>query len=104
MRDTKPFVTGTNSSFYCYLVGPSSPACRPAASPAAAPSASARSPTPAAGAAKISKVDLQLRCDVVGWFAEMVVTGLVGGGLLVRADDDECVSEINCTLEFEVCF
>lgn len=85
----KTFVAGNNNRFYCYLFGTSSPACRSAASPAAASPASASTPTPTPGAAQVSEVDLQLRCDVVGWFAEMVVTGLVSGGLLRRASDEE---------------
>lgn len=78
------FVAGSNNSFYRYLFGPSSPACCPAASCSARSPASARSPTPAAGATQVSKIDLQLRCDVICWFAEVVVTGLVRGTLLVR--------------------
>lgn len=88
---TKTFVAGSDNSFYCYLFGTSSPACCPGASPAAASPASASAPTPTAGAAQVSEVDLQLRCYVVGWFAEMVVTGLVSRGLLRGADDDDDV-------------
>lgn len=89
MRDTKPLLlAGTIASFCCcYLFGTSSPTCRPAASPAAASSASACAPTPATGAAQVSEVDLQLRCDVVGRFAEMVIAGLVSGGLLIKTID-----------------
>lgn len=91
-EDTKPLLLAVKTSFYCYLFGTSSPACRPAASPAAASPAPASAPTPAARAAQVSKVDLQLRCDVVGWFAEVVITGLVSVARLKRTDDNKYVS------------
>lgn len=82
-RSAKSFVrdvaVGGNKSSICYLFGPSSPACRPAASPAAASPAPTRSPAPAARASQVSEIDVQLGCDVVGWFAEVVVAGLVTG-------------------------
>lgn len=86
VQNTKPLLSAVMAAgFFChYLFGTSSPACRPAASPAAASPPTTCAPTPATGAAKVSEVDLQLRCDVVGWFAEMVVTGLVSGGLLIK--------------------
>lgn len=81
-RDT--FVVGSDDSLYCYLFRTSSPACCPASSPATASPAPASSPTPATGAAQVSEIDLQLGCDVVGWFAEVVVAGLIGVGLQMR--------------------
>lgn len=79
MRDIKPLLSGSNKSFICYLFGPSSPACCPAASPAAASPAPARPPAATARAAQVSEIDVQLGCDVVGWFAEVVLSGLITG-------------------------
>lgn len=85
-RWAKSSVIDTAGSFYCcYLFRASSPACHSAASPAAASPASARAATPAPWTAQVSEVDLQLRCYVVGWFAEMVIGGLVSG-VLQRTD------------------
>lgn len=79
VRDIKTFAVCSNKSSICYLFGPSSPACCPAASPTAASPAPTWSPAAAARAAQVSEVDVQLGCDVVGWFAEVVVSGLVPG-------------------------
>ncbi|TNN81538.1 hypothetical protein EYF80_008310 [Liparis tanakae] len=57
-----------------------------ASTPAASP-ATASSPAATPGAAQISKVDLQLRCDVVGRFAEVVVGGIIRGAQLLQTDD-----------------
>ena len=72
------------TAFIVYLFGTSSPARCPAGSTATASPAPTSSPTPATGAAQVSEIDLQLGCDVVGWFAEVVVAGLIRVGLQIR--------------------